>query len=239
MAARMAERWYGRLSHAARPRAARPPAADPLRQRSPLPPDQHHPGGDRRRDRRRDRSLQAAHRPAVCRPARGDRPRARPRADPRLPVRHHRHERELEHRRRAGAAAVVHRGNGGVPVDRSGRSAHRDVDARRGAARERCRRSTTSTTRATSRIATATRCGPSSAASTATRRSGRCCAPARSPETTSEAFQARARRRHQGADASCGTRRSSRPIVRSPKPPSSPAQFSRPVIVNENAAAAS
>ena len=88
-----------------------------------------------------------------------DRPRARPRARPRLPVRHHQHQRQLRQRRRAEPAALVHRGDGGIPVDRPGRSAHGDVDARGGAAREAARRSTSWTTRAISRIATATPSG--------------------------------------------------------------------------------
>ena len=46
-----------------------------------------------------------------------------------------RDQRQLGSRRRAGAAAVVHRGHGGVPVARPGRSADGDVDARGDAAR--------------------------------------------------------------------------------------------------------
>ena len=67
------------------------------------------------------------------------------------------------------AAAVVHRGHGRIPVDRPGRSAHRDVDARGGAAREAAGHRRSRRPAATSPIATARRSGRSSAASTATR----------------------------------------------------------------------
>ena len=79
------------------------------------------------------------------------------------------HQRQLGQRRRPQPAAVVHRGNGGIPVDRPGGPAHGHVDARSGPAREAARRSTSSTTHAISPIATATPCGPTSAAASATR----------------------------------------------------------------------
>ncbi len=95
MASRMAERWYGAALQPPHARAPRPAAADPLRQRPPFPADQRDRGRARRRHGRRDGSLQAADRPAACRPPRSHRSRARPRVGSRVPVRHHRHQRQL------------------------------------------------------------------------------------------------------------------------------------------------
>ena len=87
-AARMAERWYARLS---------PVLDHELSGRQPLilyasqpalPADQHHRRRARRGHGRRHRGAPAAHRAADRGPAGGDRPRARPRAGARLPVRH-------------------------------------------------------------------------------------------------------------------------------------------------------
>ena len=135
MASRMAERWYTRLSQLLNHQLTCTPAPHPLRERVALSPDQRHRRRARRRHRRCHRGLQTTHRAAVCRSDRGERPRPRARARARVPVRHHRDQRQLGFGRRARAAAVVHRRDGGVPVDRSGRSAHGDVDARGHAAR--------------------------------------------------------------------------------------------------------
>ena len=133
----MAERWHTRLSQAAAARAARPAAAHPVRRASALPADQH-PRRDRRRHRRRDREAIAPDHPAVCGRAGGNRSRARPRAGPRVSVRHRVADRRPaagRSGRASGAAAVVHRRHGRVPVARSDRFEHRDVGARSRVAR--------------------------------------------------------------------------------------------------------
>ena len=160
-AAQMAERWYARLSRVLGPRAARPAAADPLRQPSRLRADQRHPGRAWRGDGWRHRDAQAADRPAARDLARRERPRDRPRAGSRVPVRHHAPARQTGRDGRcASAPAVVHRGHGGVPVDRAGRPAHGDVDARRRLAGEDPEREGPRRSRGTSRIAGARRSGP-------------------------------------------------------------------------------
>ena len=107
-----------------RPRAVRPPAADPLRQRTRVPADQR----SRRQDRRGhwrghggppppDR---AAHRRDTWRPG----PRYRTRVGSCLSIRHHRQRKTRRPRSAAyrdSAPAVVHRGYGGVPLDRPSR----------------------------------------------------------------------------------------------------------------------
>ena len=133
----MAERWYARLSRILRHEMKdRQPVilyAEPC----PLPADQHHRRRARRGHGRRHRGLQAAHRAARRRLAGGDRPRARPRARARVPIRDDRAGQDVRHELagRAPHAALVHRGDGGVPLGGAGRLAHGHVDARRGAAR--------------------------------------------------------------------------------------------------------
>ena len=167
IAARMAERWHARLEKAAGPRTARTPAARALRVASRLRADQRHLGRDRRRHRRRHRVAPAPHHPAAGRAARRHRSRDRPRAGARVPVRHH----DAAPTRRPGetgaasSPAVVHRRHGRVPVDRSGRRAHGDVAARRGARGDSCRTiEELDNPEVLSRIAGARRSGRTSAA---------------------------------------------------------------------------
>ena len=91
----------GAVVHAAvptaQPPAELPAAPHPLRQRVALPPDERRRGRDGGGHRRRHRGLQATDRAAVCRADRGERPRARARAGARVPVRHHRDQRQLGH----------------------------------------------------------------------------------------------------------------------------------------------
>ena len=133
-AARMAERWYTRLSTVLDHQLSGAAAARALRQPSGLRADQHADGRAGRGHRRRHRGAEAPHRAPARGSARRHRSRHRPRAGPRLPVRHHTARRRGELHQLDGDpdAAVVHRGHGRVPVDRSGRSLDRDVDARRG-----------------------------------------------------------------------------------------------------------
>ena len=137
MTARMAERWYARLSKLLN---------HELRGRQPLILYASAPhfwqttaieGEMGEGTGRRHRSLQAAYRAAARRPDPADRPRARPRAGPRVPVRHHQHQRQLGKRRRPEPAAVVHRGDGGIPVDRPGRSRTPSMWMREAARREK------------------------------------------------------------------------------------------------------
>ena len=127
-AARMAERWYEKLS-AVLDHTVRSPAADhPLRQPRPFRADVDHAGPARRRDRRVHRSSGRPRRAAVRRGARRNQPRARPRARARVSARH---------LRKSGSslrddAAVVCRRHGRVLLGRPHRSQHRDVAARRG-----------------------------------------------------------------------------------------------------------
>ncbi len=170
MASRMAERWYTRLSQLLNHElSSRQPlilyaSGAHFRQTNA---DRR---GARRGHRRRDRGLQAPDRPAVC--------RARSRRATTCSATSSCTRSSTTSRgtnvssgigRRAGPAAVVHRGDGRVPVDRPGGSARRRCGCARRRGARSCRRSTSSTTRSTSRIATARRCGPTSPASTATR----------------------------------------------------------------------
>ena len=137
MAARMAERWYARLSHSSQPRPQRPAAVDPVCERSALPPDQRDRRRDRRGHRRRDRGIQAADRPAVCRSDRSppitcsatswSTPFSTTSPAPTSAPAH------------AGAlalAALVHRGHGRISLGRTRRPAYGDVDAGSGPARK-------------------------------------------------------------------------------------------------------
>ena len=141
MASRMAERWYTRLSQL---------LDHQLSARQPLilyasgvafPPDQRHRGRARRGHRRRHRSLQAPHRPAVCRPD-----RRRPttcsatssctRSSTTSPAPTSARARPAPWRSRCGSS----KGMAEYLSIRPGRSAHGDVDARRDAPREAARR---------------------------------------------------------------------------------------------------
>ena len=109
---------------------ARDPAPRPghrLRVPHRLPADEHlsrtDPGGGRR-----DHGvLQAPGLPALHGILRRVRPRPHPRDGPRLPGRHHVRRRRRGQPLQLPGAALVHGGNGGVPVDRRRRSEHRDV----------------------------------------------------------------------------------------------------------------
>ena len=121
--------------HALYASAQEPAAVDPVRQRIAVPPDECRGRGPRRGHRRRHGSVQTPYRPAVRRTDPGHRSRPGTRARARVPVRRDEHERQRRRRgtgRRALAPVMVHRGDGGVPVDRPRRSQYGDVDARGG-----------------------------------------------------------------------------------------------------------
>ncbi len=141
-----------------------PPAADPLCQPRRLRADERHRGDAGRRHGRRHRVGQTPHRAAPGEFARRERPRDRPRAGARLPVRH-RHLRSAQgdvgRRDRVRAlAALVRRGHGRVPVARTGRSEHRDVDARRRQPGDDARDQGPREPEGTSRTVGVRRCGP-------------------------------------------------------------------------------
>ena len=199
MASRMAERWYTRLSQLLNHQLSSPPATHPLRERVALPPDQHRRGRDRGGHRRRHRGLQTTHRAAVCRSDRGERSRARPRAGARLPVRHHRDQRQLGLGRRAwrcrcGSSRGWRSTCRSVPIDPLTAMWMREATRREQLPDDRQARQS----RSTSRIATARRSGPTSPASTATAPSATCCAPppdARRPTTRRSSPSCRSIRR--------------------------------------------
>ncbi len=233
IAARMAERWYIAHLQAVQARAARPAAAHPVRGASAFPADQHALGRNRRGHRRRDREREAPRHPAVRRRPGRNRSRARPRAGARVSVRHGRADGSAGPADRpgpAGAAAVVHRRHGGVPVDWSDRHQHRDVGPRsvvtqRDADDRQARRP-----RFLSRIATATPSGPTSPAAGATAPSATCCAPP-APRATSKTASAAVLGTdtgHLSKEWHESTRRSrSRRCTRRARPPSA---FGRPLI---------
>ena len=116
------------------PRAQGPPAPRALRQRPRVPADPDHRRDPGRGDGRRHGIGQAPHHPALRRLAQRDRSRHRPRARPRLPVRHHGpgpFRRVPRQRRGPAHPALVHRGHGRIPVHRPGRRQYVHVDARR------------------------------------------------------------------------------------------------------------
>ncbi len=164
IAARMAERWYARLSSACfdhQLRGRQPLVLYALARR--LRADQRDRGRARRRHRRRHRAAPPPHRAAARRAARRHRPRHRPRARPRVPVRHHRQRQARAGRTGAerlplwfieGMAEYLSLG----PVDPN----DRDVDARAPSRIPRgtpCRRSGISTIRGTSHTGMGTRSG--------------------------------------------------------------------------------
>jgi hypothetical protein len=121
IAARMAERWYARLSklfrHELRGRQPLILYASPtdFQQTNVIPGDLGEGTGGVTEPVRRRIVL----------------PLAGPRARARISVRHHNHARCRAGRERSrAAAALVHRGNGGVLVAWTCGSKHRDVDAR-------------------------------------------------------------------------------------------------------------
>ena len=154
-----------RLSQPARPPLQESPADHPVREPAALPADERHGRLARRGHGRRHRGPEAPHRAAVGRSAGRDRPRARPRAGARVPVRHHERGAQATGELPAVLRLPLWFIEGMAEYLSVGprRSAHRDVDARRDPRARSCRPSSSSTTRSTSRTATARRSGPTSA----------------------------------------------------------------------------
>ena len=200
MAARMAERWYARLSRLLEPRAARPAAADPLRER-------------RRTSGRPTRSRASSARAPAASPKRSSGASScRSPGRSRRPITCSATSSSTRSSTTSPSTNVSSGAAGALAlplwfiegmaeylsVGRSIRTPRCGCATRRGA--RSCPTSTTSTTRATSRIATARRSGRTSAASTATRAVGDMLRAGVRPDASYDgAFKSMLGRRLEGA----------------------------------------